>query len=85
MVEFPEDKTLPPGSWYLWRTGKKRIFLACPMCSQVVSIDPEEVEILDDGLMSKIIDCPNPICDFTDAIRLKGWGTNGSSSSLPRI
>jgi hypothetical protein len=85
VVEFPEDKTLPPGSWYLWRTGKQRIFLACPMCSQVVSIDPEEVEILKDGRLSKIIDCPNMICDFTDAIRLKGWGARGSSSSLPKI
>jgi len=55
------------------------------MCSQVISIDPEEVEISKDGLISKIIDCPNPICDFTDAIRLKNWGEKGSSSSLPKI
>lgn len=85
MVEFSEDKTLQPGTWYLWRTGRHRIFIACPMCSQVISIDPEEVEISKDGLISKIIDCPNPICDFTDAIRLKGWGEKGSSSSLPKV
>lgn len=85
MVRFLEDKTLQPGTWYLWRTGKHRIFIACPLCGQVISIAPEDVEIARDGLMSKIIDCPQPICDFTDAIQLKGWGEKGSSSTLPKI
>lgn len=84
MLEFPEDKTLQPGSWYLWRTGKVRVFLACPLCPQVVSIDPEEIEIMPDGRIASIITCTNPICDFTDAVQLVEWGRNGSSSSLPK-
>lgn len=85
MVEFPEDKTLPGGTWYLWRTGKLRVFLCCPFCNQVVLIDPEETEILVDGRISKIVDCPNPACDFRDAVRLDGWGGKGSSSKISKI
>lgn len=73
MVELPEDKTLPGGSWYLWHTGKLRVFLCCPLCAQVILMDPEEVEILPDGRISKVIKCPNPPCDFNDAVLLKGW------------
>lgn len=85
MVEFPEDRTLQSGSWYLWTTGRKRIFLACPMCGQIISIEPCEVEIIEDGCLSKIIDCPNPICDFTDAVRLVGWKKPDSSSHIPAV
>lgn len=76
MVELPEDKTLQPGTWYLWTTGKKRIFLACPLCGQIVLIDPEETEIIDDGRLAKLLECPSLTCDFRDAIRLRGWSVH---------
>lgn len=76
MVELPEDKTLQPGTWYLWKTGKKRVFLACPLCGQIILIDPEETEILDDGRLSKLLECPRESCDFRDAVRLSTWGSS---------
>lgn len=85
MVELPEDRTLKPGTWYLWRTGKRRIFVACPLCGQVVLLDPEDIEVGKDGRLSRIIKCPRLRCDFTDAIRLKSWGEFGSSSTLPKV
>lgn len=85
MVELPEDRTLKAGTWYLWRTGKRRIFISCPLCGQVVLLDPGEIEVSKDGRLSRIIKCPNGRCDFTDAILLKGWGELGSSSELPIV
>lgn len=75
MVELPEDKTLHPGTWYLWKTGKKRIFVSCPLCGQIVSIDPEETEVLADGRLAVLLECPSPNCDFMDAVRLLDWAT----------
>lgn len=85
MVELPEDKTLQPGSWYLWKTGRKRVFLACPLCGQIILVDPQDTEILHDGRLAKILECPNASCDFKDAVQLKGWKGRDSSSILPKV
>lgn len=69
MVEVPKDRLLPPGSWYLWKTGKKMILLSCPGCGHIMPIRQRVTSI---GLIAKPIQC-DKLCGFKKFIRLQEW------------
>jgi hypothetical protein len=71
VVECREDTALVPGTWYLWRTGKKKVFLACPVCGGIALVDLCDVE--DDGLIVRYFWCRAKGCLFYEEIKLVGW------------
>lgn len=68
-----EDKMLLPGTWYLWKTGKRRILFACPLCGTITMIDEDEVSVSAGGMVAESIRCTNISCYFTDKVLLEGW------------
>lgn len=71
MVKCPYDTALVPGTWYLWQTGKKRVFLACPSCGGVAMIELDDLE--EDGSILGGMKCRKLNCTFNDQITLIGW------------
>lgn len=76
MVECPVDTALLPGSWYLWRTGKVRVFLSCPSCGGITLVSLDDVN--DDGLLVSEFQCLRPLCGFHDGVKLLGWSSSRS-------
>jgi len=74
MWECSEDRTLPRGTWYLWRTGKTRVLFSCPLCGQIMFFGPDDgVKIAPDGSVTPAIRCPAQECVFEYGVRLVGW------------
>lgn len=73
MREFGEDRFLQPGTWSLWRTGKRRVLLACPLCGQITLINESEIAVADNGMVAETIKCKNKKCVFSDKVALVGW------------
>ena len=73
MRVFTYDNHLQPGTWYLWKTGKRRILLACPTCGTITMIDEDEVSVSASGMVAEAIRCTNIRCYFGDKILLEGW------------
>jgi hypothetical protein len=65
------DRFLSAGTWYLWRTGKKKVFLACPTCAGIVMIELDDID--EDGTLVVPFLCRRKGCGFHDRIRLVGW------------
>lgn len=70
MLEYPKDPNLPPGTWNLWTTGKRRVLFSCPKCGQTGLLNHE---IADDGTVTPSVQCPKTGCGFHEMIRLSGW------------
>jgi predicted RNA-binding Zn-ribbon protein involved in translation (DUF1610 family) len=71
MVECPRNQELPPGTWNLWKTGKRGILFSCPKCGDVGLLDHA---IADDGEVTTLVQCPKLGCGFHDRIKLLDWG-----------
>jgi predicted RNA-binding Zn-ribbon protein involved in translation (DUF1610 family) len=71
MVKCPMDTALQQGTWYLWRTGKKYVFLACPSCGGVVMINMDDIN--EDGTIVSGFQCRKRGCGFDDQITLLEW------------
>ena len=71
MVKCQPDTALSAGTWYLWRTGKKRIFFACPSCGGVIMIQLDDVN--EDGTIVTNFKCRRAGCTFDDQIKLIDW------------
>ncbi len=71
MLEFREDTALTPGSWYLWKTGKKKVLLSCPACGGISLISARDVS--HEGELSRNFWCRVKGCFTTDEGRLVGW------------
>ena len=69
MVECPKNPELPPGTWNLWKTGKKGILFACPKCGDVGLLGHE---IAADGKVT-LVQCPKLGCGFHDTVKLLEW------------
>lgn len=65
------DTLLPAGTWYLWKTGKTRVFLACPFCASIVMIELDDVN--ENGTIARSFKCRRRDCGFDDEIKLNGW------------
>jgi hypothetical protein len=76
MVDFIHDKLLGPGTWYLWKTGKRRIFVACAKCAHIIMVDEDENEITTEGVIVEQVICPHWGCTFNDQVKLIGWDPN---------
>jgi hypothetical protein len=71
MWECGYDTLLPAGTWYLWKTGKAKVFLACPSCAGIVLIEIDDVN--DDGTLVRAFKCRRRGCGFEDEVKLNGW------------
>lgn len=71
MYECGYDQLLPAGTWYLWKTGKVKVFLACPSCAGVVVVELDDVN--EDGTLVKTFRCHKRVCTFSGSIKLKEW------------
>jgi len=71
MVECREDTALTPGTWYLWKTGKMKVFVACPVCGGIALVDVDDVE--EDGRLVRSFWCRVKGCLFYEEIVLAGW------------
>ncbi len=69
-MEYRKDPELPPGTWNLWSTGKRRVLFACPVCGDVGLLNHE---IADDGTVTPSVQCPALYCTFHEMIKLAGW------------
>jgi len=69
-MDLGKNPLLPPGTWNLWNTGKRRILFACPVCGDVGLITQE---VADDGWVSTNVRCPGLYCTFDERVRLVGW------------
>ena len=71
MRQCAHDTSLTAGTWYLWRTGRRRVFLACPGCAGIVMIDLDDLN--EDGTLTVPFQCRRTACGFRDEIQLSGW------------
>ena len=71
MYKCVHDKFLAAGTWYLWKTGKRRVFLACPTCAGIVRIQLDDVN--EDGTLVVPFACRRKGCGFDDQVQLEGW------------
>ena len=71
MRELRYDTALTAGTWYLWKTGKKRVFFACPDCSGIVLVELDNIN--EDGTLMTMFSCKRANCSFSDWIRMSGW------------
>lgn len=61
-----------PGTWRLAiRNLLQTPLLYCPACSAEIKVDPQEV--LPDGSVARVIDCPYGGCAWRDVVILEGW------------
>lgn len=70
MLEYPRDPNLPPGTWNLWTTGKRRVLFSCPKCGDTGLLDHA---VASDGSVTPSVQCTKPGCGFHENIRLSGW------------
>jgi hypothetical protein len=72
MFESHKDVQLEPGSWSLWRTGRKILIFSCPTCRKPKII---RQDVLADGRVVGRVRCIERGCKFDDDLRLAGWVT----------
>ena len=70
MFESPKDVQLEPGSWSLWRTGKKILIFACPCCKKPKII---RQDILSTGHVVGRVRCIERGCKFSENMKLLDW------------
>lgn len=70
MYKSREDVQLEPGSWSLWRTGRRALIFCCPFCRQPKII---RQDVLRDGRIAGQVRCIEPGCKFQDDVTLVGW------------
>ncbi len=51
--------------------GKTTARVTCPWCGVKATL--EDHEIVDDGIVTPSVDCPNIDCDFHWIVALEGW------------
>lgn len=71
MLELREDTALTPGSWYLWKTGRRKVLLSCPACGGISMISVREVS--PGGELARNFWCRVKGCFVNDQVRLVGW------------
>lgn len=69
------DATLVAGTWYLWKTARRRLLVSCPSCSGLVLFELDDLD--DDGTLCQEFVCHRMGCSFRDQIRLEGWSREG--------
>lgn len=70
MFESHRDVQLEPGSWSLWKTGRKVLIFSCPKCRKPKII---RQDVLSDGRLIGKVKCIEPLCPFDDEVTLLGW------------
>lgn len=71
MRQCVQDTSLTAGTWYLWRTGRRKVFLACPICAGIVMIELDDLN--EDGTLAVPFMCRRAKCGFHDEVQLVGW------------
>lgn len=70
MFESHHDVQLEPGSWSLWKTGKRALIFCCPTCRNPKIIRQDVVGTGD--VVGEVV-CIEPTCDFRKKVRLLDW------------
>ena len=76
MTDLEYDTALAAGTWYLWRTARRRILVSCPACAGLVLVEVDDVN--EDGTVMPEFSCKRSECTFKDEVRLRGWRSGGS-------
>ncbi len=70
MFESRKDAQLEPGSWSLWKTGRRTLVFCCPLCRKPKII---RQDVVLDGRISGKVRCIEPGCRFNEEVRLHDW------------
>ena len=70
MFRSHNDIQLEPGSWSLWKFGKRVLLFSCPKCRKVKII---RQDVLSDGNLVGNVTCIEPNCPFDERVLLVGW------------
>lgn len=70
MFESHRDAQLEPGSWNLWKAGRRTLIFSCPACRKPKIL---RQDVLQGGRVAGRVRCIEPGCFFDDELLLVGW------------